>query len=135
MNGNPCRKGRSKWELPVKIFVHRPACGGFHSLCGSGPLFCASVPCVFSVLPVAKIPSLVSRWAMARGPALAVLWDSAYVRVCENPAVGGDKWTVVNPGRGDDDLVGRVAVEVARQPGGFNGDLRRHLHKPHAGIG
>lgn len=56
------------------------------------------------------------------------------MRVTGYSTIRGEKWYVVNPCSGDDDLVSRVTVKFTWQLGGLNDDWNCKIQELDAGL-
>jgi hypothetical protein len=71
---------------------------------------------------------------MAKWAELCRAGHQSYVRVRQNPGVGGNKGRVEDAGRSNDDLIRGVAMEGAGQLRGFDAHSWRELNQADTGI-
>ena len=88
-----------------------------------------SMPCERSALPMAP----VSSGYFFRGRHVGELRQQADVLVSENPGIGSQEWNLEDAGRGDNQLVRRVAMEFAWELTGFDCDFGSQRKQEYSG--
>ena len=72
--------------------------------------------------------------AAAHPSELGVCWNEFDMRILQNLAIHAHERRIKNASRCDDDLVGRIAMELARKLSGLDANVGRKFDEANAGI-